>query len=637
MQEILGRYELEEEIGQGGFAIVYRAHDSELDRRVALKELKPILLQDKGWVKRFRREGRAIARLDHPRIVTIYDVTEVDNRLFIVMRLVDGPSLEELIAERGKLPWTEAIEILAAVAEGLDYAHAQGVLHRDLKPANILMDPERGPMLTDFGLAKLTGESSMSMTASGSVVGTPHYIAPEVWEGQGTTAQADIYALGCILYEMLTGEKVFKGETPPAVMMAHFKPLALPAIWPQGVPAGVAPILKTALASKPANRYANARKIAVDLQALEVTGQEPPLPAVVTAETSGAAGLEEAEPPAVEVVPEPAAATPLPQSPSVPADIPPPDSPRSQPDTSRKSRIGCFWTGIAVAAGLVLLLAIGLGGFCSTMGKVFEAALPTVVVGDTTTEKIFVPLPDDISAPTDLSIKFGAGKLKIEPVAREGLVEGTAAFNAAQLNPQVTINSRNIRIEPENDIGLAVFTNQNIENDWDLKLGTAPLALTLEVGGAQSEIELGGLAILDLEVSQGGANFELSFAKPNQVEMDTLSFGGGASNAVLSGLANTRARNIEFTGGVGNYTLNFNGELQNDIDVNIEAGLGTVTVIVPEGVAAELAGIEGQLTSVNPTGAWEKINDTYVLSGTGPKIIFSAKMGGPGSINLRTE
>ena len=288
MQEILGRYELEEEIGQGGFAIVYRAHDSELDRRVALKELKPILLQDKNWVKRFRREARAIARLDHPRIVTIHDVTEVDNRLFIVMRLVDGPSLEELIAERGKLPWAEAIEILAAVADGLDYAHAQGVLHRDLKPANILMDPERGPMLTDFGLAKLAGESSMSMTASGSVVGTPHYIAPEVWEGQGTTAQADIYALGCVLYEMLTGEKVFKGETPPAVMMAHFKPLALPAVWPKGVPAGVAPILKTALASKPANRYANAGKLATDLQALEVTDQEPSPPAGVTAESSGA-------------------------------------------------------------------------------------------------------------------------------------------------------------------------------------------------------------------------------------------------------------------------------------------------------------------------------------------------------------
>ncbi|MEW5959152.1 MAG: protein kinase [Chloroflexota bacterium] len=629
MQEILGRYELEEEIGQGGFAIVYRAHDNELDRRVALKELKPILLQDTGWVRRFRREARAIARLDHPRIVTIYDVTEVDNRLFIVMRLVDGPSLEELIAERGKLPWAETVEILAAVAEGLDYAHAQGVLHRDLKPANILMDPERGPLLTDFGLAKLAGENSMSMTASGSVVGTPHYIAPEVWEGQGAAAQADIYALGCILYELLTGEKVFKGETPPAVMMAHFKPLELPAVWPAGVPGGVSAVLKTALASRPANRYANAKKMAADLLALEITGQ--PSPPAAPLEPAGAAEPAETEPVAAALEAEPAEITPVP-----PAELPRPARPRSQPDTARRGRIGCFWIGVTVAAGLVLFVVI-LGGFCSTVGKVFEAALPTVVVGETATENIFVPLPGDISAPTDLSIEFGAGKLNIEPGARAGLVEGTATFNAAQLTPQVTINSHSVRIEPEKNIGLAAFTNQNIKNDWDLKLATAPLALTVEVGGAQSEIELGGLAIQDLDVSQGGANFELSFARPNQIEMGTLSFSGGASNAVLSGLANARAGNIEFKGGVGNYTLDFSGELQNDIDVSIEAGLGTITVIVPEGRAAELLVSEGQLTSINPGEAWEKINDAYVLAGTGHKIRFSAKIGGPGSINLRTE
>jgi|GEM_PF-1236659 len=264
----LGRYEIQETIGQGGFAIVYRARDTELDRLVALKELKPILLQDTDWVKRFRREARAIARLDHPRIVPIYDVGQAEERLFLVMRLVDGPSLEELIGQQGRLPWPEAVGIVIALAEGLDHAHAQGILHRDLKPANILIDPDRGPLLTDFGLAKLAGESSMSVSATGSVVGSPPYIAPEVWEGQPASQQVDIYALGCILYEMITGEKMFGGESAPAVMMAHFKPPALPKTWPEGVPTGVGQVIQTALANKPTDRYATAGEFAAALASL---------------------------------------------------------------------------------------------------------------------------------------------------------------------------------------------------------------------------------------------------------------------------------------------------------------------------------------------------------------------------------
>ena len=257
------RYEILEKIGEGGFATVYRARDKKLDRLVALKELRSILLQDTGWVKRFRREAQTIARLDHPRIVTIHDVYETHERLFIVMRLVDGPGLDEHVARQGRLPWPEAVQIITAIAEGLDYAHSQGILHRDLKPANILLDSERGPLLSDFGLAKLVGENSLSTT--GDIVGTPHYIAPEVWDGQGATHQSDIYALGCILYEMLTGEKVFKGETPPQVMMAHFSPLTLPEVWPESVPPGVAEALKTATAREPGNRYATAGEMAQSL------------------------------------------------------------------------------------------------------------------------------------------------------------------------------------------------------------------------------------------------------------------------------------------------------------------------------------------------------------------------------------
>lgn len=269
MSEELERYEILAEIGQGGFATVYRARDMKLNRLVALKELRPILLQDTAWVKRFLREARTVARLDHPRIVAIHDVAETAGRLFIVMRLVNGPSLEQLIVRQGRRSWPEAVEMVKAVAEGLDYAHTQGILHRDLKPANILLDPERGPMLSDFGLAKPLGDSSMRLTTSGSILGTPHYIAPEIWDGQETTPQSDIYALGCILYEMLIGDKIFGGERPPSVMKAHFtRPLALPKAWPETVPAGVVDILTTALAIRPTERYASAGRMIEVLAAL---------------------------------------------------------------------------------------------------------------------------------------------------------------------------------------------------------------------------------------------------------------------------------------------------------------------------------------------------------------------------------
>src|SRR5262245_33446973 len=279
MQEYLGRYQILEKIGQGGFATVYRARDTELERLVALKELHAHLLADSGWVERFRREARLIAGLNHPQIVTLYDLTtQAPDRLFLVMQLVEGPGLDKLLADRGQLPWTEALEIIRATAEGLDYAHSQNILHRDLKPANILMDRLRGPLLSDFGLAKLMGEHGLSQ--SRSIVGTPHYIPPEIWDGEPATPQADIYALGCILYELLTGERLFGGNTPPAIMMAHFRPLVLPQSWPKEVPPGIAEVLNKALAKSPKERYATAGemvKALLNLSGLALS-PAPPLP-----------------------------------------------------------------------------------------------------------------------------------------------------------------------------------------------------------------------------------------------------------------------------------------------------------------------------------------------------------------------
>ena len=256
----LGRYQILAELGRGGFAVVYRAVDPNLDREVALKVLHPTLLNDPSFTHRFRREAKALATLRHPNIVTIYEVSEVDGRLYIAMELADGPSLAGYIKQAGTIPWKDTIKLIKPVCEALDYAHAQGVVHRDLKPANILIDKDRGPLLTDFGLARLLSASSgsVSMTMSGGILGTPAYIAPEVWEMESAGPPADIYSLGCIVHEMLTGHLLFTGQTPMQILRSHDKGPQYPTAWPEGVPDGVASVLDKALARLPGDRYPSA-------------------------------------------------------------------------------------------------------------------------------------------------------------------------------------------------------------------------------------------------------------------------------------------------------------------------------------------------------------------------------------------
>jgi serine/threonine-protein kinase len=279
----LGKYQIHEELGRGGFGAVYRAVDTTLKREVALKVLNPALLHEEGWLARFRREAQVIAALDHPRIVTVHEIAEVNHRAFICMNLLRGPSLDQVLAERGALPWDETRRVMRQVLEALAYAHAKGVLHRDLKPANIVLDAEKGAVLTDFGFARLVGDTSLSLSVSGGLVGSPHYIAPELWHEQPPSPASDLYALGCVLYEMVLGRKAFPGETSPAVMMAHFQPLTLPTPWPEGTPPGIADVLRRLLAQEPEARYATAPDMAEALRALQVDPHAEPYAALQTA------------------------------------------------------------------------------------------------------------------------------------------------------------------------------------------------------------------------------------------------------------------------------------------------------------------------------------------------------------------
>lgn len=257
---MFGKYKIESQLGRGGFGTVYLAQDNKLERPVAIKIMAPALMRDANWVNRFQQEARVMARLDHPNIVPIYEIGEENGRLFLAMKYISGPSLAARIANHNKLEIDKVHSIMGQIADALDYAYHQGVIHRDIKPSNILMNGNT-PAMTDFGFARLLKNNSQTFSLSGGIVGTPAYIAPEVWEENEQGRASDIYALGCILYEMLTGEVLFQGDSVPAIMHAHFKPPQFSQNHLNKVPKIYWDTIRTALARDPKERFATATAI----------------------------------------------------------------------------------------------------------------------------------------------------------------------------------------------------------------------------------------------------------------------------------------------------------------------------------------------------------------------------------------
>jgi hypothetical protein len=274
-EQVLGKYTIVNELGRGGFATVYLAHDTVLHRSVALKILHPILLTDPAFVIRFESEARAIAQFEHPHIATIYELGHYESRLYIAIQLLPGGTLADRIRAHGPLSFADTVRAVGNVAAALDHAHAAGFIHRDVKPSNILFNSRDEAVLTDFGLVKAAESSVIARTTVGSLLGTPPYMAPEVWEGKGDSPRTDVYALGCVLFEMLTGELLFKGETPPAVMLTHFQPHKYPEQWPADTPPAIKDLLERALAREPADRYPSTGALATDLRALAERPADP--------------------------------------------------------------------------------------------------------------------------------------------------------------------------------------------------------------------------------------------------------------------------------------------------------------------------------------------------------------------------
>lgn len=343
----LGQYRIVEQIGKGGMATVFKAYQPGLDRYVAVKVLPAYYAHEEGFSERFVREARAIARLDHPNILPVYDFGQADGLSYIVMKYVPAGTLKDRLAQ--PLSPEQALGLLKQIAAALDHAHTLGILHRDVKPGNILLDEKGWVYLSDFGLAKMV-EGSVQLTGSGVGVGTPAYMSPEQGQGLPVDGRTDVYSLGVVLYEMLTGRVPYEAETPMAVVVKHItSPLPMPRAINPAISEAVQRVILKALAKEPDNRFARAGEL---VSALE-TAITQPGPAEIVAPTP----VPQVSGATLRVPPAPAPPGPATALPPYPASGPP------------REKGGLPILAIAAAAGGVVIVGLVLVALMLMVGR----------------------------------------------------------------------------------------------------------------------------------------------------------------------------------------------------------------------------------------------------------------------------
>jgi hypothetical protein len=375
---VLGRrYRLIELLGEGGMATIYRAHDTQLGRDVAVKLLRPQYGADPGFIARFRQEAQSAASLSHPNVVRVFDYGNDEAGPFIVMELVDGQDLAELLRERVFLPPAAAARIAEQIAGALQAAHAHGIVHRDVKPSNVLVARDGSVRVVDFGIARALVEAQL--TLPGTTLGSVHYFSPEQARGEAVTAASDVYSLGLVLYEMLTGRRAWTGDTPAAVAVARLSgQVPRPSAVRPDVPPALDAVVARALAPDPSARFPSAAAMADALRAYLAEGGEASgvaVPATATgleataiAPRAAAYGVVSSkpalQPPAPQVPPSARASPPAPSGPALGtrsafARAAPPPAPGDEPDDDDVPRGPGLWAWAAGLLGLLVLLLSG--------------------------------------------------------------------------------------------------------------------------------------------------------------------------------------------------------------------------------------------------------------------------------------
>ncbi len=350
------RYRLDRKLGEGGMATVFCGTDTLLRRRVAIKVLREQYAADEEFVRRFYQEAESAAKLSHPNIVNTFDVGRQDDTYFIVMELVDGPSLAEIIAADGRLPEPVAIDYAAQIASGLAYAHRQGLLHRDIKPANVLVTKDDVVKLSDFGIARAVSKQTMALTKPGLVMGSVYYISPEQAQEHDVHETADLYSLGVVLYQMLTGTLPYTGESPVTVALKHIgDPVPTIDVRENGVSPALAAIVNRLLQKKPEHRFQSASELAT---ALREARERPSVPGYRIADDAPGAPSRGGLPPRRSPMPDRSYLS-------------------ETRDRERGSRPWIF-------AGLVAALVAATGAGYLLFAKPFPSFAPGVVVADYT-------------------------------------------------------------------------------------------------------------------------------------------------------------------------------------------------------------------------------------------------------------
>jgi eukaryotic-like serine/threonine-protein kinase len=436
--EIAGRYQVVQKLGAGAFGTVFKVKDKILGRMLAIKTIRLEGLAAAGasleeLMNRFQREAQVSAQLKHPNIVTIYDIGEADGLSYLAMEFIDGVGLDRIIAQAGRLAVDRAAALGAQVADALDFAHRNRVVHRDIKPANIMVEPGDRVKVTDFGIAKVT-ESGDHLTMTGSLLGTPSYMSPEQARGGELDGRSDLFAVGCILYEMVTGQKAFRGDSITGLIFKIIteEPREVHELEPT-VSEEMVRVIKRALSKAPETRYQSGRELAEDLLALT---HGAALPTVRSSETDTAREMHAALPtmrssPTVAGAPPTAVARKAPADPTrlmptpPPADptrlvgsgvpvpaAPPPAAPPvraaapaprpaapparpAPPAPARSSR-----TGLVIGLVLVGLVVFGGGGLAALYFLVLKPKPPVTTDGGTGTETVDSTLPETTTSPS---------------------------------------------------------------------------------------------------------------------------------------------------------------------------------------------------------------------------------------------